>query len=139
MVIVTGSARGRRQGMRPPGWQRGRSSASAKRSPRGLHLGEDELRARLPGSVEDEIDRRPTSAADDDERLVEDVCVLRPGLFEAMAVDARGRRPRRARLQHEAVLEGQSDEVGQPAVFLRVPCDHEARRVVGVDGHAAVA
>jgi hypothetical protein len=65
----------------------------------------------LPGPVEDEIDRRSTTAADKDDGLIDDVCLVRPRFFEAMAVDARGRRPRRARLQREAVSERQPDEV----------------------------
>jgi hypothetical protein len=102
-------------------------------------FGEDELGARLPGPVEDEIDRRPTSAADDDKRLVDDFCVFRPSSFEAVAVDARGRRPRRPRLQHEAVLEGQPNEVGQPAIWLRVPRDKNDAGAVGFAAHAAAA
>jgi hypothetical protein len=56
-------------------------------------FGEDELGACLPGPIEEEIDRRPTSAADEDECLVDDVWVVRPRFFEAVAVDARGGRP----------------------------------------------
>src|SRR5262249_61678151 len=103
-----------------------------------FHLGEDELRARLPRPVEDEIDRRATSAADEHWRLVDDLCVFWPGLFEAVAVDARGRRPRRPRLQHEAVLERQPNEAGQTAVFLRGPRnDEHAGR--GLPTHAPAA
>src|SRR5262249_28732498 len=103
-------------------------------SPRGLlrlpedrlasfDLGEDELEACLSGPVEDEIGRGPATAADEHWRLVDDLGVLWPGLFETVAVDARGRRPGRPRLQHEAVRERQPDEVGQPALWLRVPRD----------------
>jgi hypothetical protein len=106
---------------------------------RPFDLGEDKLGARLPGPVENEIDRRPTSAADDDKRLVDDFCVFRPSFFEAVAVDARGRRPRRPRLQHEAVLEGQPNEVGQPAIWLRVPRDKKDAGAVGFAAHAATA
>jgi hypothetical protein len=116
-----------------------RDAAARVRSPSGrlrlpedrltpFDLGEDELGACLPGPVEDEIDRRATTAADEHLRLVDDLCVFWPGFFEAVAVDTRGRRPRRPRLQHQAVSEGEPDEVGQPAVFLRVPRDHEPRR-----------
>ena len=44
-----------------------------------FHLGEDELRARLPRPIEDEIDRWPTTAADEHNRFVDDVRVVRPG------------------------------------------------------------
>jgi len=126
-----------------------RDAAAGVRRSRGLlrlpedrfpsfDLGEDELRARLPRPVEDEIDRRPTSAADEHWRLVDDLYVFWPGLFEAVAVDARGRRPRRPRLQHHAVLERQPNEVGQTAVFLRVPRnDKQAGRELTT--HAAAA
>src|SRR5439155_7169334 len=90
------------------------------------HFGEDELGARLPGPIEDEIDRRSTTAADKDDGLIDDVCVVRPTFFEAMAVDTRGRRPRRARLQREAVSERQPDEVGQPAIWLRFRATRKA-------------
>ena len=127
-----------------------RDAAAGVGGPRGLlrlpedrltspHFGEDELGARLPGPIEDEIDRRPTTAADKDDGLIDDVCVVRPRFFEAMAVDARGRRPRRARLQHEAVSERQPDEVGQPALWLRVPRDKKDGGAVGLAAHAAAA
>src|SRR6185436_8949793 len=86
-----------------------------------------------------QIDRRPTTPADENARLVDNLCVLGPGLFEAMAVDARGRRPRRARLQHEASSERQPDEIRQPAVWLRVPCDKKDGAAVGLATHAAAA
>src|SRR2546423_6124670 len=53
-----------------------------------LHLGEDELGARLPGPLEHEIQRRPTSAADEHRRLVDDLCAVWPGLLDAVAVAA---------------------------------------------------
>jgi hypothetical protein len=103
-------------------------------------LGEDELRACLPGPVEDEIDRRPTTAADEGERLVDDLCMFGPWFFEAVAVDARGRRPGRPRLQHQAVSERQPHEVGQPAIGLRVPRDQKRRQLAcRVTAHAAAA
>ncbi len=103
-------------------------------------LGEDELGARLPGPVEDEIDRWPTLAADERGSLVDDLCVFWPWFFEAVAVDACGRRPGRPRLQYEAISKRQPDEVGQPAVCLRVPRDQEPRRVAHrASAHAATA
>ena len=105
-----------------------------------LHLREDELRARKPGTVEDKIDRRPAPAAGEDRRLLDDVCVLGPWLLEAVAVDARCRRPGRAGFEDQPALERQPQQVGQPAVFLRVARDEEGRRLAyGVNAHAAAA
>lgn len=104
-----------------------------------FYLGEDELRACLPGPVEDEINRRAASSADEDDCLIDDLWLLWPGLLEAVAIDTRGRRPWRPRLQHHAISERQPDEVGQLAVRLWVARDDEERGVVSVDAHAAAA
>jgi hypothetical protein len=71
------------------------------------HLGEDELAAGKPRPLEHEIDRRPAPAAEPHRRLLEDLGVVRPGLLEAVAVDARRRRPRRPCFQDEAARERQ--------------------------------
>src|SRR5215218_10990041 len=64
-----------------------------------LHLREDELGAGKTGPIEHEIDRRSPPATDADGRLFDEVSLGRPGLLEAVAVNARGGRPRLARLQ----------------------------------------
>src|SRR5712691_1324011 len=72
-----------------------------------LHLRENDLGAGTPRSVKDEVDRRSAPTAEQDRRLLDDLRVLGPGLLEAVAVDARGRRPRLPRLQHQPALERQ--------------------------------
>ncbi len=101
-----------------------------------LHLREDKLGAGKPGPIEHEIDRRSPPAAEQDRRLLDDLSLFGPRLLEAVAVDARGRRPRLARLQHQPAFEREPQQVGQLAVCVRVPRDDEGLSAVG---HAAAA
>src|SRR6266545_5296403 len=93
-----------------------------------LDLRQDELGAGTPGTVENEVDRRPAPAAEQDRRLLDDLGILWPCLLEAVTVDARGRRPQLARLQDQAALERQPQQIGQLAVFLRVTPHDESGR-----------
>src|SRR6266540_31850 len=101
-----------------------------------LHLREDELGAGKPGTVEHEVDRGPAPSAEPNRRLLDDPGVLRPWLLEAVTVDARGRRPQLARLQHQPALERQPQQIGQLAVFLRVTRHNENGRST-LTAHAA--
>jgi hypothetical protein len=101
-----------------------------------LHLREDELGAGKAGTIEHEIDRRSPPSAQDDRGLLDDLRVLGPGLLEAVAVDARGRGPRLARLQNDAVPEREQQQVGQPALSVWVASDQEGPAAVD---HAAAA
>jgi hypothetical protein len=124
-VIISGSRRLRAAGFCRPG----RGAGGLLRLPEdrlpALCRGEDELRAREPPAIEAEIDRRPAPLAEQDRRLLDDLRLGRPRLLEAVAVNARSRRPRRPRFQHEHVLEWQPHEVRQAAVFLSVAGHHE--------------
>src|SRR5439155_18398851 len=105
-----------------------------------LHLGEDKLRACEPGTIEDEVDRRPAAPAEKHRRLLDDLRILRPSLFETVAVDARGRRPWLARLQHQPAFKWQPHEVRQLAIRLRVAGHHEGAGVAHrATTHAAAA
>src|SRR5262249_14669484 len=55
----------------------------------------------------------------------DDVRIFGPRFLEPVAVDARNRRPRGARFQYQSVLERQPDELGEPAIGLRVARDNE--------------
>jgi hypothetical protein len=101
-----------------------------------LDLGKDELGAGKPGTVEHQVDRRSAPAAEPDRCLLDDFRILRPCLLEEVAVDARGRRPRLPRFQHQPVLERQPQQVWQPAIGLRVAGNQEGPTAVA---HAAAA
>jgi hypothetical protein len=70
-----------------------------------FHLREDELGAGKAGPIEHEIDRSSPSAAEEDGGLIDDLSLGWPGLLDAVAVDARGCRPRLACLQNDPVPE----------------------------------
>src|SRR6266511_5111821 len=101
-----------------------------------LHLGEDELGAGKAGTIEHEIDRCSPPAAEQDRRLLDDLDVLGPGLLEAVAVGARGRRPRLARLQNDPLPEREQQQVGQLAVWVWVATNEEDPAAIA---HAAAA
>jgi hypothetical protein len=75
---------------------------------------------RSAATVEHQVDRRPAPTAKQGRRLLDDLGRLWPWLLEAVTVDARGRGPHLARLQHQPALERQPQQIGQLAVFLRL-------------------
>jgi hypothetical protein len=105
-----------------------------------LHLRENDLGTGTPRSVKDEVDRRSAPTAEQDRLLLDDLGILRPCFLEAVAVDARGRRPRLPRLQHQPALERQPHQVRQLAVCLRIARHDEGGRVArDATAHAAAA
>jgi hypothetical protein len=101
-----------------------------------LHLREHELGAGKPGAIEQQVDRRAPPSAQPDRRLFDDLSLGWPAALEAVAVHARGRRPRLPRLQHQSIFERKQQQVRQLAVGVRVTGDEEGPSVVG---HAAAA
>jgi hypothetical protein len=90
------------------------------------------------GPVEDKIDRRSSSPAQEHRRLFDDLGSRRPGFLEAVAVDTHGRGPTITRLQREATVDRQPHDVGKAAVFLRVPRD-DKQAAARPAAHAATA
>jgi hypothetical protein len=103
-----------------------------------LDLREDELGAGLPGTIEDEFDRRSPPPAQDHRGLLDDLGVRRPGVLQPVAVHTRGRRRAVTGLQRDPALERQPENVGQTAVLPAVPRDHEQNRP-GLLAHATAA
>jgi|SRR6266516_2900081 len=134
---MTGSESARRRGILPPGLapRGGLLGLPEDRLP-AFHLREDELGAGKAGTVEHEIDRRSPPAAEQDRNLLDDLSLGWPRLLEEVAVDARGRRPRLARLQHDPLPEREPQQVRQLAVCVWVPGDQED---ASVGAHAAAA
>src|SRR6266545_7275361 len=126
-MIVTGSARVRRRGTRPPGFAaRAVFCVYQKIASRPFTWVKTNCDRDCRGRSRTRSTAGPRRRQTQNRRLVDDVCVFWPWLFEAVAVDARGRRPRRPRLQYQAVLERQPDEIGQLAVFLWITRYDEA-------------
>ena len=97
----------------------------APAGPPGVGVGEDDLRAVLARAVQDQVDRRAAAPAMADGDLLEDLGLWRP-VVERVAVDAGGGGPAVARLEQDAVLDRQPQQVGQRAVWVGVARDHEA-------------
>jgi len=136
-VIVTGSVRVRLGGILPPGLAaRAVFCVCQKIASRPLTCVKTNWERARWGTVEHEVDRRPAPTAEQHRRLLDDLGLLRPWLLEAVTVDARGRRPQLARLQHQPAVERQPQQIGQLAVFLRVTPDDERRRST-LAAHAA--
>jgi hypothetical protein len=78
------------------------------------------------GTVQHQIDGCASTMADQDPRLVDQACALIPRRALVGAVDPRGAGPRLARLQHDAAIDRQPDEVRQAALGVGVAGDLEA-------------
>jgi hypothetical protein len=136
-AIVTASVSGRRRGMRPPGLAaRAVFCVCQKIASRPFTCVNHELGAGKAATIEHEIDRCSAPAAEQDGGFVDDLGRGRPGCLEAVAVDARGRRPRLARLQHQPASERKQQQVGKLAVSVWVTGDEEGPAAVA---HAAAA
>src|SRR5262249_18605678 len=83
-------------------------------------LGEHELRAVLPGTIENEVDRGAAAPAADDRDVGDELRRIGPGAVERMAVHPGCRRPRVAHLQDHTTIEREPDEVLQAARVVGV-------------------